>query len=325
MTVPLTVIMTVRNERAFVQEAIESILSQTYGNFEFMVVDNASTDGSLEIVRSFHDPRIRVIALRRNIGRPQVLNLALGEARGLYVAVQDADDVSFPTRFEKQMGYLEEHPEVALLGTWSQLVNEEGEVVRVYRPPASSKEIKDFLVYSNPFVHSSVIYRREIVRKVGAYPIDYMYSHDLYLWLRLSAQCTVANLSEELVKIRIHEEQESKVARLKVVRSWDALRVFRSAGTYPNVWGQIRTNNSLMVATAMLGYAEALYEEGQRTRALKWMASSILQHPLICAKNSHLRAQIVRLIFGDAGYRMIRAAKRHEARSPAQAKEIEFE
>lgn len=322
MSVPLTVIMTVRNGEPFVREAVQSILTQTYRDFEFLVVDNGSTDSSIETVRSFRDPRVRIIRLKRNIGRPQALNLALEEARGDYVAVQDADDVSFPTRLEKQMAYLNEHPEVALLGTWYQFINETGEVTNLFRPPVGQKEILDFVAYANPFAHSSVIYRRQLVRVVGAYPTDYVQAHDLFLWLQLSFRFTVANLSEELVAIRMHQEQESKVVRLKVARSWDALRIYRSARTHPNVSGQVKNNNSLIVAIAMLGYAEALFEAGHRTRAFRWMASALLQHPLICARNRHLRAQIARLTFGEAGYLTLRSLKRRMAGTAQQAEEV---
>ncbi|MBM3949534.1 MAG: glycosyltransferase [SAR202 cluster bacterium] len=324
MSLPLTVIMTVRNGEPYVREAVQSILGQTYSDFEFVIVNNGSTDNSTEIVRSFRDPRVRLICLKRNIGRPQALNLALGEARGKYVAVQDADDVSLPTRLEKQMTYLVKHPEVILLGTWIQLIDENGKVFDQRRFPTDVLEIKDSIVYANTFAHSSVVYRLEHTKEACAYPVDHPYSHDYFLWLRLCSRYSVANLPEELVYIRIHGAQAGKVKNFKATKSRDILRGFCSARSCSHPSKRLRANNGRTVARAMLDYAEALYEEGSRAAALGTMASAVVQHPLICAGNNHLRLQVGRLIFGRTVYESLRSAKRRLVGATSQTRKVEI-
>lgn len=324
MSPPLTVIMTVRNGEPYVREAVQSILDQTYRDFEFVVVDNGSTDSSTETIRSFRDPRVRLICLKRNIGRPQALNFALEEARGDYVAVQDADDLSLPTRLEKQMTYLAKHPEVTLLGTWIQLIGEDGKVFDQRHPPTDTLEIKDSVAYINTFAHSSVAYRLEHTKEAGAYPVDHPYSHDYFLWLRLCSRYSAANLPEELVNIRIHGAQAGKVANFKTTKSRDILKGYYSARSYLHPSKRLRANNNRTVAMAKLDYAEALYEGGSRVAALGVMASVVMWHPLICAKNNHLRAQIIRLILGRTIYEGLRSAKRRMVGTTSQTRKAEM-
>ena len=132
--------MSVYNGEKYLREAIESILNQTFTDFEFLIVNDGSTDSSLEIILSYPDERIRVIRNDRNIGLTKSLNKALQQAKGEYIARQDADDISLQNRFEEQLIYLEKHPEVALLGTSAYKIDERGEILAKVIVPTEEDE-----------------------------------------------------------------------------------------------------------------------------------------------------------------------------------------
>jgi glycosyltransferase involved in cell wall biosynthesis/2-polyprenyl-3-methyl-5-hydroxy-6-metoxy-1,4-benzoquinol methylase len=200
----VSVIMSVYNGEKYLREAIESILNQTFTDFEFVIVNDGSTDNSLEILKSYDDERIRVINNEKNIGLTKSLNKALKVARGEYIARQDADDVSLPDRFEEQMKYFERYPEVALLGTSIYLIDENGKIVGK-RIVLAKPSIKD-LFKGNQFNHGSVMFKKEVINQLGGYNELIRYSQDYELWLRIAKHCEVRNLTQLLYNFRSHDE-----------------------------------------------------------------------------------------------------------------------
>ena len=203
-TPKISVIMSVYNGEKYLREAIGSILAQTFTDFEFIIVDDGSTDNSLEIIQSYNDKRIRIINNEKNIGLTKSLNKALKAARGEYIARQDADDISLPSRFEEQMRYFEEHPEVALLGTSVYIIDENGKIIGKHiilaKPTA-----KDFFK-CNPFDHGTVMFKKDIVNMIGFYNELIRYSQDYELWLRIAKYYEVRSLPQILYKLRSHGE-----------------------------------------------------------------------------------------------------------------------
>lgn len=204
----VTVLMSVYNGERFLSGALESILAQTWTDFEFLIINDGSTDGSREIILSYDDPRMRLVDNPTNIGLTKSLNRGLELAQGSLIARQDQDDLSCPARLGKQVDFLNNHPEVALLGTRASLIDEWGR--RVHNPltrrATTLRGIEwQFMVY-NPFVHSSVMFRREVIwTKLGGYD-ESLERQDYELWSRVAVACGVANLPEELVKFRIHPD-----------------------------------------------------------------------------------------------------------------------
>ena len=160
-TVPVTVLMSVRNGEVYVAEAVRSVLNQTYSDFKFLIVDNASTDQTREVVHSFQDSRIEVIELERDLGQSGALNRGLARADTPYIARIDADDVSHPLRLERQIEFLRENPRVALLGTWCEVIDSNGQIIDRYSPFFEYATILKSMLFENQFAHSSVIYKRE--------------------------------------------------------------------------------------------------------------------------------------------------------------------
>src|SRR3989344_927550 len=152
----VSVLMSTYNGAVYLRQAINSILNQTFTDFEFIIVDDNSTDNSGEILRSYNDPRIRIIQNNKNIGLTKSLNKGLKEAQGKYIARMDADDVSLLDRLKEQYNFLEAHPTIALVGSWAESMDEYGIVTEIRKVPTDPETIRFELVLRNCFFHSSV-------------------------------------------------------------------------------------------------------------------------------------------------------------------------
>ncbi|RLC61459.1 MAG: hypothetical protein DRI01_08460 [Chloroflexi bacterium] len=218
----VSVVMSVYNGEKYLREAIESILNQTFTDFEFLIVNDGSTDGSLEIIQGYPDERIRVINNEQNIGLTRSLNKAISQAKGEYIARQDADDISLPERFEQQLRYFDQYPEVALLGTSVYKIDEQGRVVGRIIVPA---EPGGNLLRANQFSHGSTIFKREVVDRLGGYNELFRYCQDYEFWGRIAKHYPVRNLPQPLYKLRFHrgnirsqKRNESALYHLLAVR-----------------------------------------------------------------------------------------------------------
>ncbi len=201
MTPKMSVLMSVYNGEKHLSESIESILNQTFTDFEFIIVNDGSSDSSPEIIESYSDERIQIINNEENIGLTKSLNKAIKQARGEYIARQDADDISLPNRLELQLEFLERYPEVALLGTGIYVIDENGDAIekRIMHPNP-----KKSLLKGNRFIHGSVMFRKSAIDEFGAYNETLRYSQDYELWLRMSKKHNVRNLTAPLYKLRMH-------------------------------------------------------------------------------------------------------------------------
>jgi len=197
----VSVLMPVYNGESHVSTAIDSILAQTFTNFEFLVIDDGSTDSTAAIARAYDDPRLRFVENQRNLGIAATLNRGLGLARGDFIARMDADDISHPLRLEKQVAYLERHFDVGVLGTACQYIDESGNPGLVWSPPLEHTLLNWQLCFHCPLPHPSVIVRKEILSEVGGYA-EVRYAEDYELWRRIAAMTRMASLSQPLVSLR---------------------------------------------------------------------------------------------------------------------------
>ena len=208
----VTVLMSVYNGERFLREAIGSILQQSWTDFEFLIVNDGSTDRTREIINSYSDVRIRVLDQPANTGLAKSLNLGLRAARAPLVARQDADDRSHPERLAAQVEFLRGHPEVALAGTQVRILNKHGRASR--RPgwgrAITNSAIRFQLLFDNPFIHTSVMFRRDVVwHELGGYDETLPTGQDFDLWSRLAARYKVSNLPATLVDYRYHGSSTS--------------------------------------------------------------------------------------------------------------------
>jgi len=202
----VSVLMPVYNGERFLREAIDSILHQTYRDFELLILNDGSTDASLTIINSYTDPRIRLIDNEQNRGLTATLNRGLEEASSDLIARQDADDLSSPNRLAKQVEFFKHHPDVALLGTQARFIDERGySSGSILQRACSHDSIKWDLLFDNSFTHSSVMFRKRVVQgELGGYDETFSYCQDYELWSRVATSHHVANLIESLVSYRIH-------------------------------------------------------------------------------------------------------------------------
>ncbi|WP_224982617.1 glycosyltransferase [Geomonas agri] len=205
----VTVLMPVRNAERYLAEAIDSVLSQSFTDFELLVLDDASSDTSLDLLRGYSDARIRVVRNDVRLGVAGALNRGAQLARGRYIARMDADDVSLPRRLERQVEYLESHPEVEVLGTWVELMGADGTDLGAWqadRETVTWDDIRGRLPVCNCLAHPSVMMRRELLLR-HPYHEKVPYAQDYELWLRLAALgCRMEKLDQVLLRYRVHQE-----------------------------------------------------------------------------------------------------------------------
>lgn len=207
----VSVIMAVYNGEKYLREAVDSILAQTLTDFELIIVDDASIDGTRATLESYSDPRIRVLYNPSNIGQAVSRNAALAVARAKYIAVMDADDIALPVRLQRQAEWLDRHPGVGLLGTYVVAIDEMGRELRCERFPTSDADLKWALLFHNSFVHSSVMMRKSILDEAGGYSKEacMRFVEDYELLSRANRCARAAILPDFLVKYRVHPQGES--------------------------------------------------------------------------------------------------------------------
>ncbi len=202
----VSVVLPVYNCEEYIYEAIQSILNQSYVDFEVLIIDDFSTDNTVEIINKFKDERIKLILKSENTGYTDSLNYAISIATGKYIARMDGDDICLPKRFEKQVEYLDKNQNIILCGTGIQILGTE---TFLYHP-SINKEIKVKLCFGSSFYHPTVMGRKEFFLK-NPYNKNFEPAEDYDLWTRLIFEGELANLDEVLLLYRVHENQVSYI------------------------------------------------------------------------------------------------------------------
>jgi glycosyltransferase involved in cell wall biosynthesis len=212
MSPKVTVFMAAYNAANYITEAIQSVLNQTFDDFELLIVNDGSTDETVEIINKFQDPRIRLIHNDRNRGLVYTRNVLLTEARGEYIAILDSDDIAIPNRLALQYDHFQKHPNLALSGGHGMVINHLGETINTPRltVPIGSENIKITLLFLNTFVNSTVMYKRKVLLELHGYN-DFAPAEDYELFTRIADKYTVDNIDTVLVKYRDHDHNTSVV------------------------------------------------------------------------------------------------------------------
>lgn len=213
--------MSVYNERTYVEKAVQSILGQTYADFEFIIVNDGSTDGSKEALEQYasSDDRIRLVH-QENRGLPESLNRGLEMARGSYIARMDADDISHPERFEHQVRFLETNPQVGIVGTQIEKIDSQGQVRWKWSPPTHPDAIAWRLFFDTCFCHPTVMARRSLLEELGGYADWAEVGQDYELWTRAVLETRLANLPSRLYKARRHGDSATVTDRREQIKTW---------------------------------------------------------------------------------------------------------
>jgi hypothetical protein len=205
----MTVLMPVYNAELFLREAMDSILHQTFTDFEFLIIDDGSTDSSVNIIQSYTDPRIRFIKNERNLGISLTLNKGIELAKAELIARMDADDISYPDRLQKQYDYMMAHPDCGMLSTWARVISQDKKFIRLERYRSN------FYYYNLTFecwiYHPTIVFTKTAVKAAGMYSMPYSEDYDLF-W-QIARRYKIANLAEPLVDYRLSPTSLNTVLR----------------------------------------------------------------------------------------------------------------
>ncbi|MGK7897388.1 MAG: glycosyltransferase [Xenococcus sp. (in: cyanobacteria)] len=206
----LTVLMSVYNGELYLEAAIESILRQTFNDFNFLIIDDASTDQTSAILKKFsqQDSRIKIITNKQNKGLAYSLARGVEAAKTAWIARMDADDIAIRDRLEKQINYIEENPETDILGSYALNINDRGEILGARKVPLNHENISR-LIWTNPLIHPTVLFRRSAILEIGSYysKTRQRIPEDYQLWFRAcAAGLRFANLPEPLIYYRFSDD-----------------------------------------------------------------------------------------------------------------------
>ena len=208
----VTVLMTVYNGEGYLRECVDSVLGQTFKDFEFLIIDDQSGDGSRNIIKSYRDSRIRLIENDENLSQVKSLNIGLAHAQGACIARMDQDDVMVKHRLNRQVDFLDKNPDISLVGTWGEIIDENGKIFTKARLPIRNEEIIGNVLFCGYFLmHPSVMFRKDAVMEAGKYNEEITFSEDYNLWTRLLLKKhKLANIPECLIRFRYHEKSSSR-------------------------------------------------------------------------------------------------------------------
>jgi hypothetical protein len=276
----VSVLMTCYNAASTIEESVRSVIAQTFTDWELVLVDNCSTDGSMDIVRSIADPRVKITQLDRNHGRTPALNIGLGKARGEYLAILDADDISAPHRFALQVECLQANSGVVAVASWYQNIDSKGKMVNEVVIPTTNLELVRKLASNCPFMNSAMMFKTEPTREVGGYDESFQYSQDLALWLGLASLGEFRSIPEFLTSIRLSPTSLTNVAHFGMARTHDAYVLYRRAQKLDGLRPVDRLRGMRTIGLYGLLYSWRSLREGSVVRAAGLLIANFWAIPL---------------------------------------------
>lgn len=286
----MSVLMSVHNGQPYLRQAVDSILTQTYRDFEFIIVDDGSTDRTWDILNTYSDPRVVLLRNQENVGLTKSLNKAFQVTRGEYIARQDADDVSLPQRLEEQASFLDDNPAVALISCSFIETDESARASLLCLLPASDDKIMATLVQGiNAFCHGAVMFRRQCAEQVGLYREEFELAQDYDLWLRIAEHYKVANLTKPLYKRRtgpattsiMQRSAQDDYARLALDLAEERARFGKdSLGAGLTGRGPGTLAHRKVLARNAFFWGRVLYQRGEWSGTVRMLLKSVTYHPL---------------------------------------------
>ncbi len=265
----VSVITAFLNAEAFLVEAIESILNQTLQDFEFILIDDGSTDRSEEIAKRYASQDARIIYQRneKRMGKVYNLNLGIALSHAELLAIFDGDDVSEPTRLEKEYNFLTLHPEIAIVGSFVKIINAQGEIIGERTKLTDPQKIFQTAVVYSPVLQPSVMYRKSAILALGAYREEFAHGQDLDLWLRATySGYKLSNIPEYLLRYRYHQHSTAHSSTSNAVRDFQMRKsIIRDFGVKLSAKQVFLVYAQLMVGVCFSGrqrqFLEGLYKK----------------------------------------------------------------
>lgn len=237
MNIQVTIIIPTYNRAALLPKTINSVLNQTYNDFELLILDDASTDDTKEIIAPFlKDKRIRFITHHQNIGIAANRNYGITHARGAYIAMLDSDDVWLDqNKLAEQVKFLDKNPACAIIGTWMIQINEQDQILRKIKFVEEDNGIRRSLLYRNHIAQSSVLFRKDAALEAGGYDETLVTMEDHDLWLKIGAKHKLAVLPIYALGYRVHQNKITKSRRQRVALDELAV-IWRHGNKYPGLF-----------------------------------------------------------------------------------------
>lgn len=295
----VTVLMSVYNGELYVRQAIDSIVNQTLTDFEFIIIDDCSSDGTSEIIKSYRDKRIHAVQHTINMGLTKSLNEGIHLSKGIYIARMDADDISLPERLQKQTEFMDNNRDIGVCGSWIKIIRTKSEI---WKPPKDDAEICSFMLFYNAIYHPTAIIRRDVLIKHNLfYDESFRYGQDYDFWMRISKYSRLANIAKVLVHRRVSHKNRSGnyykkqdetafyvkrrlLQNLGIHSSEQELKIHRllSTGSYKPSKQFIYATNNWLVKLIQSNLVKKLYPNDvfARTIATRWLD--------MCIRSSHL-------------------------------------
>ena len=273
--------MTCYNAASTIQESVNSIIGQTFTNWELVVVDNCSTDDSLTVVKNLDDDRIKVIALDKNHGRTPALAIALENARADFVAILDADDISSQDRLQQQFDFLTNNPNILVVGSWYRNIDQHGNLINEVKTPTASVNVMRQMASDNPIVNSSAMFRAESARAVGGYNQKYLYAQDFALWLALAKVGEFAILPKFLTDIRRVTSSLSSISSNNLILTADNYELYRQAQNLSGLTFLDKLHGKRTVGLYGLLYAWRSLQSRKIVRAFGLLIQNFWALPLV--------------------------------------------
>jgi glycosyltransferase involved in cell wall biosynthesis len=297
MTPKVSVVMSVYNDESYIREAVESILNQSFKDFELIIINDGSTDRTREILSSYTDERIRLFD-QENRGLTISLNRGLSLSNGSYIARMDGDDISEPERFAEEVRFLEQNKKIGLVGTYAYRIDEQGRIVSLSKYKTTTEEIREDLRVDCSFCHSSVMFRKICTEEVGMYREKVGPSEDYDLWFRIAERFDVANLPVPLQKFRINSQGVTVARRFEQLRYIMLVRLLAEerkkygrdslerwsleeiSAILENFLPKTPENERTVLASNYVYLADVYYVTGDYRRSLNWLARSLWVKPV---------------------------------------------
>ena len=195
--------MTCFNASKYINLSIQSIFNQKYKNWELIVIDDYSSDNSTEIIKKFNSKKIKLYKLNKHIGRTASLNYGLKKIKNSYIAILDADDISFKNRLSEQIDFLDKNKHIDLVGAWASMINDKGKVIKNRMMKANFSNLESDMMFKNVLSHSSVMFRKKIFQKVKKYPNEFIYMQDYAFILKIMKYYKISIIPKILVQNRV--------------------------------------------------------------------------------------------------------------------------
>ncbi len=288
----VSILMNCYNGEKYLSKAIESVLNQTYQEWEIIFWDNQSTDFSATIFKRYKDSRLRYFLAPNHTDLGAARILAFKEALGEFVAILDVDDTARSDRLERQVAFLEHHPEVALVGSWVNFVDVSGKLIFEFKPPSNTEELYQCLGWTNPIVNSSSMYRSRIAKNFGGYSDKFMHSQDFCLVLNLATHFKIAVIDDFLCDLMVSSSSLSR-STYRVIAAQEAQLLFQYSAERLSLSqnSMLLNSRSIAIIQVKLGIYRIL--DGEILNGLKQVVFTLINQPSALWGNG-----LVRRFFG---------------------------